>query len=184
MNLFRSAALLALSAALARGEVVTRVLADQDEDVGAGKLRTLELNLDYAPVRAVCEYSLVAGAQGVRVLLIRKEDLPRLARNLPFEPLVATPYAHRSAFSREVSAAGDYLLVLDNRLPGGTGRSTVHLHARLIYGAPETGPIQTLDPQRRRIVVGLSLGLFCALCVFAGQGLRRALKRRPASYEQ
>ena len=60
--------------------------------------------------------------------------------------------------------AGDYVLVLDNRLEG---RFPTQVSLRLEMTHPNDARVRTVSPERRRATVALSLLFFGAVVVFS-----------------
>lgn len=154
--------------------VRTQVLLDDPVRVSPAKVRTLDIVLEDEPARVICSYEVTGKGQGVRVALVRKSDLARyLVEGAP-APLAETPYARRGAFSRATPAAGEYLLVVDNRADV-RHAAEVSLIVKLVLGPSRDEPITTLPAAKRRNVVVGSLGAFAGLCILVALAIRRRL---------
>jgi hypothetical protein len=165
------ALLLALAAAPDR-----LVLMDETVEVPPARWRAFDLELRQRPARIDCNFAVVGGGSGVRVALLRREDLGRLHAGERHRELAATEY-ERAASLRYQASEGAYSLVVDNRLEGGEP-AAVHVRVALVFanGMPEA---MELPPGRKAVVIALSILFFAAVVFFAGRKLGPALFTRP-----
>jgi hypothetical protein len=167
------AALLLLSGA---GDVRTKWSFDDEVEIRAGKIRTLDVLVEEDAARVLCSFVVKGGGSGVMVLLMTEEESERYQRGLSNRPLAASGYAMRGSFSEAVQKKGLYRMVIDNRMEG-RGSTTLQLTVKLAYGASVRHPARELDPARRRSVILWSFAVFLLIAVPAGAALRR---RSPA----
>lgn len=109
----------------------------------------------------------------VRLALMRRDDLEKLRGDLP-HGLVGTSSIGRSGtMVAYVPQPGDYVVVVDN-----LGEHAVQVRLRIGLDLhPHHGMEPTqLSPEKRLTIVILSLGGFCAICVFAGRRLWRGMR--------
>jgi hypothetical protein len=151
---------------------------DDEVRVGAGKIRTLDLDFPSPGARVVCEYHVVEGKSGVRALLMRRADADKWRHGRPNRVLAGTAFDSAGEFSYHTRNAGDYVLVLDNRLQG-HGSSLVHLRVLLVRGEAAPPRRYAPDPVRARIVVWAGAVFFLSVVSLGGLRLRRAWERRP-----
>jgi len=165
------ALLLALAAAPDR-----LVLMDETVQVPAAQWRAFDLELRQKPALVTCNFAVVHGGSGVRMALLRRDDLDRLRAGERHRELAATEY-ERAASLRYPVSGGVYSLVLDNRLEG-REPAAVHLRIALVFadGMPEA---IELAPGRKAVVIALSILFFAAVLYFAGRKLGPAVFKSP-----
>jgi hypothetical protein len=164
------ALLLALAAAPDR-----LVLMDETVQVPAARWRAFDLELRQRPARIDCNFAVAGGGSGVRVALLRRDDLDRLRDGVRHRELAATEY-ERAASLRYQASAGAYSLVVDNRLEG-RAPAAVHVRVVLTFIDGATEAIE-LPPGRKAVVILLSILFFAAVAFFAGRRLLPALLSR------
>jgi hypothetical protein len=153
------------------------VLMDETVQVPAASWRDYPIELRQRPALVECSFSVEGGGSGVRVALMQRAEVERLRAGQRHHVLAATGYERAQRFRFPVPA-GDYSIVVDNRLEG-RGPADVHLRVALAFTGPEP-EAQVLSPARRASVVAASILFFLAVAFFAGRKLKKAvLDRRP-----
>ncbi len=151
------------------------VLMDETVEVPPAAWRAFDLELRQRPAMVDCSFSVVSGGSGVRVALMRREEVERLRAGEGHHVLVATGYERSQRFRFPVPA-GEYSLVVDNRLEG-RGPAEVRLRIDLLFAGSQLEP-QVLSPARKAVVVAASILFFLVVAFFAGRKLRRAVSER------
>jgi hypothetical protein len=164
--------MLALVLALA---VLPRVLPVLDETVTvpAADWKAFPIPVPLRPARIDCGFEVEGGGSGVRLLLIERADFERMSAGQGYHALAATAYQRSGGFAYR-APPGDYVIVADNRMEG-RGPVEVRLQVELVFEAGGALP-RTLSPERRAVVVGLSVLFFGAVALFAGGRLWRAFR--------
>jgi hypothetical protein len=158
----------------------TRVdLIDEVLRVRPGGVRGVSVPLPVRTARLECEFQVLRGGSGVRLVLLGVDDARRFEAGHSHQVLVATSYEKAGRLAYTIPEPGEYRLVVDNRLEG-RGPADVHLRASLVFNDGPTPVPRQLPPARRWLVVILSLGFFAAVAVFAGRRLLRAAAGPPA----
>ena len=119
-------------------------------------------------------YEAAAESANVQVLILREAQLERFAEGRSVRPVYVSGFNDSSRFRTRLQDAGEYVLVLDNRL-GGRRPARVALNFHTI--APRVLPVRTLPDSKRRAVVAMSLGFLGAVTVLAGALFLRAANR-------
>lgn len=162
--------------------VTQEVVLDEDVRVGAGKLRTLDLEME-ANGRVVCEHHLLEGKTGVRVVLLRKSQAEKWLRGEAHSTLGGTPFLRDGSFTQRVRKGEHYRLVLDNRMEGRSA-ALVRLRVTVVLGEPAV-PVRGADPVRGQAAVWISVALFLGISAGAGWKLRKAwAERRPTAADE
>ena len=164
--------ILALVLALAAGPRVVPIL-DETVTVPAADWKAFEIPLRQRPARIDCGFEVESGGSGVRLLLIERAELERMSAGQGYHTLAATAYQRSGGFAYR-APPGDYVIVADNRMEG-RGPAEVRLEVELVFDGGGELP-RTLSPERRAVVVGLSILFFGAVALFAGGPLWRAFR--------
>lgn len=173
MSLLVAPLALALLAAPAPPERL--LLIDDTFEVPAAGWRSLDLELRQRSALIECRFAVSGGGAGVRVALLRVEDLERLRAGQSHRVLASSGF-EESGNLRLAVPPGRYSLLLDNRLEG-RRPAQVRVQTSVVF-APGSPAAAELSPQRRALVVALSVVFFLAVALFAGRKLKRALEDR------
>lgn len=161
-------AALALLAALAPERAA---LLDEVFEAPAGGWRAVDVSLRQQPATLECRFAVVAGRSGVRVALLRREDVGRFRGGRPHRVLLATGFVRQGSF-RYAAGPGDYSLLLDNRMEV-RGPASVRLEVLLEFPRGAEAVARELSPSRRLTVIAVSLAVFAVLAGFAARRLWR-----------
>lgn len=113
-----------------------------------------------------CAFTVREGGSRVQVLLLERGQAERFRRGRPVEALYFSGFETSGRFRHRVYEAGDYVLVLDNRIEA---RKPAVVSLRLELINPRDLGVRTLPPERRRAVVALSLLFFGTVLVFSAR---------------
>ncbi|HYO81987.1 MAG TPA: hypothetical protein VES20_11330 [Bryobacteraceae bacterium] len=95
-----------------------------------------------------------------QVLLLDHAQAVRFRRGRSFEALAATGFSDTGRLRQPVAAAGDYVLMIDNRIDA---RQSAVVQLDVDLQEDRSSQVRELSPERRRAVVAISLVLFGAL---------------------
>lgn len=151
-------------------------LYDDAVQVGPSKIRTLNVDLPVEPARIVCNFEVLSGGSGVRVVLLKQEDAERWLRGEAHEVEASTPFARDGAFSHKPADPDHYVLVLDNRMEA-RGATEVHLLVRLVYGDVASGPVRHVDGRKGMLLVWSTMLLFATIAATFTFRLKQNLER-------
>jgi len=163
---------LALLAAASQERVT---LLDEVFEVPRSGWRAVDVALKQRPAIIECRFTVVRGRSGVRVALLRREDVGRFRGGQPHRVLLATGFESRGGF-RHAPGLGDYSVLLDNRMEG-RGPASVRLEVALEFGRGGQPLVRELSTGRRVVVILTSVAVFAAVVWYASRRLRRALGR-------
>jgi hypothetical protein len=105
----------------------------------------------------------------VQAYLVTRVDADRFARGGALRPLAMTTFEQEGMFHYVAEQAGDFILLLDNRIEG--RRATqVHLQVELLGPA---STVRTVPPERRRFVELASVMFFLAVVAYSARQLMR-----------
>lgn len=116
--------------------------------------------------RSLVECTVAVHQPGSRIqaIFIDRQDAERFQRGRSVHPLAASAYLRQGRLRIPVPEAGDYVLILDNRLEG---RTSVDVEVKVDISSLEGVTAKTLPPARRRLVVALSILFFGAVVFYS-----------------
>ena len=112
-----------------------------------------------------CRFKVVKGSQ-VQIFIVDQQQAQRFHRGRSFEPVFASGFQSEGHFRTIVHEAGDYVLLLDNRIDA---RGPAVVEVTLNETRTPTFQARELPPARRQAVVALSLLFFGAVLVFSAR---------------
>jgi len=152
-------------------------LVDDSYDIPAGDWRYVELTLKQLPVTVLCDYTVEAGSDHVRLALLRRADLERMRRDLTHGVVAITEPGGRGHLQYHLRNPGDYVVMVDNRLQS---HKASHVHLRVVLdfvGSGSSGPAITYVPKERRLVVILvSFAVFFGIVTWSAKKLLHAVR--------
>jgi hypothetical protein len=151
-------------------------LVDDVYRIPAGQWRYVELGLRQKPAFVAADFEVKSGPHEVRLALMRREDMERLREDRPSGVLATTDPAGSGRLRYQVQAAGEYILLIDNR-EGRDRPAEAHLRVALDFGA-EPGPaVSRLSVPRQITVIAISFAVFFAIAGFSARRLLRGINR-------
>jgi hypothetical protein len=112
-----------------------------------------------------CRFKVVKGSR-VQIYIADREEAERFHHGRSFAPVFASGFESEGHFRTIVHEAGDYVLLLDNRIDA---RGGAVVEVTLEETRPPAFHAQELPPPRRQAVVALSLLFFGAVIVFSAR---------------
>jgi hypothetical protein len=149
-------ALLALLVVLTHGTI----------SVPPGDWKAIELNVPEQETVITGSFSVLAGGDRVQAVILERSQAERFHRGRAIRPLYVSGFRETGRFRYKVREAGDYVVLLDNRLEG---RTATQVEIRLELSSAHNITARTLSPERRKAVVALSLMFFGAVVVFSAR---------------
>ncbi len=141
-----------------------------DGVVSVPKSHWLAIEVNTVKPHTVVDCNIAVESEGstVDALLMPRAEAERFNRGKSFQPLHSTGFQANSRFRYELADAGDYVLLLDNRLEG---RRATQVGVRIELWNSDTASVRTLAPEKRRLVVALSVLFFLAIAGFSARQL-------------
>lgn len=146
------------------------ILFDQTLEVPASRWKTIDLPVAAADMLLEASYSVPSSTSRVALILLTREDALRFESGRSIWPLESTGWSYDGRLRHRFQRAGSYALVLDNRIEG-RRPTAVALKVELTSAGEVT--VRELSPQRRTIVITISLLLFVAIVMFAARQFMR-----------
>lgn len=116
------------------------------------------------------QFEVIHGSR-VQVLIAERAEAERLHRGRSFRPAFSSGFQNDGRFRIVLREAGDYVLLLDNRIEG---RGPTKVRLSLQTSNPVNVQARELPPARQRAVIAASVLFFGTVVVFsAWQFLRR-----------
>jgi hypothetical protein len=134
--------------------------------------RWIAIEVDVAKPATIVDATVEVEGSSAKVdaLLMSRVDAERFNRGRSFHALNSTGFQSDSHLRYEIEQPGQYVLLLDNRLEG---RSPTNVRVRLDLWSSNVPLVRTVPPQKRRVIVVLSVVFFLTV---AGFSLRQFLK--------
>ncbi|MEJ7608209.1 MAG: hypothetical protein WKF37_18565 [Bryobacteraceae bacterium] len=154
------------------GLALLLVLADSIVIVPASQFTAIEVKVPAHNTIVDGSFTVREGGTRVQAILLDREQAERFHRGRSIRPVYMSAYAGRDRFRETLRDAGDYVLILDNRLEG---RMATKVHLRLDVSGARSVLVTELPAARRHAVVALSLLFFgFTVALTAWQFLRGA----------
>lgn len=141
------------------------LLADGMVSVPPSRWQAIEVRIPQHGTLVDCAFRVVEGSR-VSAILLDLEQAERFHRGRSMRPLYSTGFENSARFRYRVSEAGDYVLLLDNRIEG-RGPTLVDLRLELLH--TQSVHVRELPLERRRAVVAASLLFFGAVAVLSAR---------------
>jgi hypothetical protein len=113
-----------------------------------------------------CSFDVQTKGAKIQVLLMPRSQAERFSRGRYVSALYLTDFETSARFRYRVPEAGDYVIVLDNRRDS---RRAAEVAVRIDLAPPGSVDVRELPPERRRLIVALSLAFFGAVVVFSAR---------------
>lgn len=104
----------------------------------------------------------------VQLLLLDRKDAERFRRGRSVDPLMTTGFQNAGRLRYRAATQGEYVLLLDNRIEG---RSPALVDLRVETAPARSATVRELPPEKRRLVVTLSLLFFGGTIFFSARQL-------------
>jgi hypothetical protein len=141
------------------------ILTDGLISIPPGQWRAISVLIPSAGTLVQMEHEVRDGGR-VHTLLLPQSEAERFHRGRSVEPICSSGYQSEARLRCRVPAAGPHVLIVDNQI---TMRRPAMVHLRVDVRAPADVIVRELPPQRRRIVISLSLAVFGAIVVFSAR---------------
>ena len=149
-------------------------LSDEVYRVAPHDLRYMELSLNQRPALVEALFEVNAGPPRVRLALMRREDFDRFRLGQPRAPLAISPAGATGRVFHDVARPGDYVLVVENRA---AAPAEVHLRVMLDFSGRHSLTVTQISPERRAVVIALSMMVFVAIVSYSARRLLRNFNR-------
>jgi hypothetical protein len=140
------------------------VLTESVVTVPASHWIAIELKTPLNSTTVHVSFDVVSGGSNIQAIVLSREEAERFNVGKSIRPLFQSGFEKSDQFRVFIPDAGDYVLLLDNRLEG---RFPTQVSLRLEMTHPNDVRVGTVPPDRRRATVALSLLFFGAVVVFS-----------------
>jgi hypothetical protein len=148
------------------------VLANGPITIPAGHWKAVQVNVHDHDSTIHCSFEVQTTGAKIQAMLMERPRFERFHQGRHVNPLYTTGFETSARFRYRVPEAGEYVLLLDNRLEG---RSPTEASLRIELTSARSTISHEVPPERRRAIVALSLIFFGAVVVFsARQFLKQA----------
>jgi hypothetical protein len=142
------------------------LLADGLVSVPPSEWKAVAVKIDRNNSTVHCAFDVRTKTTKVQAWLMERSQAYRFNRGRAVNALYSTGFETSARFRVRVQDAGEYVLMLDNRLEG---RWPAEVALRIELSNPQDENVRELSPERRRTIVAISLIFFGAVVVFAAR---------------
>jgi hypothetical protein len=139
--------------------------------------RSFKVEVRERPATVEVDFKVLSGRSGVRVVFMTNENAERFEKRESYEVLDQTGYEGQGTFQYLVAIAGEYRILLDNRLEG-REPAEAQVKVALLYHEYSSFEPKMLAPGKRLAVTRMSVGGFLIVALVIGRKLWPALRGR------
>jgi hypothetical protein len=115
-----------------------------------------------------CSFEVAEQASMIQAMLVTLEDAERFSQGRSFDTLASTGFDRDATLHYRAEQPGKYVLVLDNRIEG---RRPTEVKLKVELVPPEVKSVQMLPPERRHLVVLVSVLFFLGVVAYSARKL-------------
>lgn len=150
----------------------SQTLTDEVFQIPAKEWRYVEVAVKQVPATVDCDFHVISGADGVRVVLVNAEGLDDWKQGTR-EAAGARTLARQGGFRRVVSVPDEYAVIVEN---GGRGEASVRLRVSLDSSGRGQPQARYLSAERRLAVIAISATVFFAIVSYSAKKLLGAIR--------
>ena len=124
----------------------------------------IALNIPQNGATVHLSFEVESGGSRIQAIILSRAEAERFHRGRSTRPVFASGFESSGDHRVVVSDAGDYVLMLDNRLEG---RFPTEVSVKFDVTHPNDVRVRTISVQRQRATVALSMLFFGAVLVFS-----------------
>jgi hypothetical protein len=133
--------------------------------VPASHWQTVELRISEPDTVVEITFQAMHGTR-VQVLLLDRTQADRFRRGRQVDPILTTGFQNAGRFRQRISERGEYVLLVDNRIEG---RGPTLVDLRVESSPPRFRYAREVPPEKRRLIITLSLLFFGATIFFSAR---------------
>ena len=142
------------------------VLVDSVVPVQPSSWRAIDVKIAKPGTTVECSYNVDQAAVRVEAILVTRHDSERFNQGRSYHPLASTGFQNAAKLRFEIDEPGDYVLLLDNRLEG---QRATDVSLKINLRDPPNIVAGTVSPERRQVVITLSLLFFLGVVMFSAR---------------
>jgi hypothetical protein len=142
------------------------LLANGVIEVPAAHWKAIEISVPNHDSTVHCSFEVRTGGTKLQAIFMERSEFERFHRGRRTNSLYETGFEKSARFRYRVPEAGEYVLLLDNRLED---RWPTQASLRIEVTSARDAQITEVPPERRRLIVALSLLFFGAVVAFSAR---------------
>jgi hypothetical protein len=146
------------------------ILLDGVVTVPPSHWRAVEVEVPKAGAIVEASFTVPADDAAVEAILVTRKEADRFHAGKSYKALSRTGYQTSARLRYEVDQAGRYILLLDNRIEG---RRATPVSVKINVREPASVIAITVPPQRRAVIIFLSLLFFVAVVMYSARQFMR-----------
>jgi hypothetical protein len=115
-------------------------------------------------------FSVPSGDTAVEAILATRKEADRFNAGRSYHPLCRSGYQTEGKLRCEAEQQGDYVLLIDNRIEG---RKPAEVSLKINTREPASIIAVTIPPQKRAIIIALSMLFFVAVVMYSARQFMR-----------
>ena len=132
--------------------------------------QAIDVEVEKAGSVVEASFSVANEETKVEAILVTRREAGRFNAGKSYTALSRTGYTSSGKLRYEVDQAGDYILLLDNRIDA---RRAAEVSMKLTVREPASIIAVTVPPQRRAVIIFLSLLFFVAVVMYSARQFMR-----------
>jgi hypothetical protein len=145
------------------------VVLEGDVVVPRSHWRAIDVRVAHPGTLVKTSFREPAGASRLQAYIVTRANADRFAEGAALRPLAMTSFEREGMFYFIADRAGDYILLLDNRMEG---RREVPVHVR-VESLPPANTVRTVPAERRRVVELASVLFVLAVVAYSARQLMK-----------
>ena len=146
------------------------ILTDGIVSVPASHWSAIDLPVSQAGSTVEASFSVPQGATAVEAIIVTRRDADRFNAGRSYHPICRSGYLTEGRLRCEIEQKGDYILLLDNRIEG---RKATEVTLKINVREPASIIAITVPPQKRAVIIALSLLFFVAVVMYSARQFMR-----------
>ena len=146
------------------------VLTDGVLSVPASRWSSIDVPVNQPGTVIEALFSVPSGDTAVEAILATRKNAERFNAGRSYNPLCRSGYQTEGKLRCEAEQKGDYVLLIDNRIEG---RKPAQVSVRISLREPASIIAVTVPPQKRAIIIALSLLFFVAVVMYSARQFMR-----------
>src|SRR3954451_7081654 len=146
------------------------ILTDGVVSVPPSHWSAVELPIYQTGTTVEASFSVPQGGTAVEAIIVTRKDADRFNSGRSYKPICRSGYLAEGKLRCEIDQKGDYILLLDNRIEG---RKPPKAPLKINLREPASIIAITVPPQKRAIIIALSLLFFVAVVMYSARQFMR-----------
>jgi hypothetical protein len=146
------------------------ILTDGIVSVSPSRWTAIDVPVAQSGTIVEASFSVPQGATAVEAVLVTRKEADRFNAGRGYHPVCRSGYQTEGKLRCEVEQKGDYILLIDNRIEG---RKPTEVSLKISKREPAAIIAVTVPPEKRAIIIALSLLFFVGVVMYSARQFMR-----------